>query len=296
MRVVVNGASGWLGQSTGHVLSQSKLVLNSNDLLLFGSKDRIAKFGIWEAVPQFSLHKEYRIFGDYDLFVQLSFKTRDYFEILGEEKYVKINRDIIQKSIELLINSKPKYVVLVSSGAVTQYLELNRENPQNTYAKLKLEEEESFIRTCSKLGSELLILRLWSASGADMPNPKKYAIGNLIFQSLYSPQIKVNSPNFIFRRYIDSRNQMEIAIRGCINFGGRILNSGGFLIEIGELALRIRDLLSPTKTILRDQESNLPADSYFSTDTDSADLARILGIPILSINNQIRHTAEAFKI
>lgn len=293
MNIVINGAGGWLGRSTAFALSRTGLCKDPKMVRLFGQSNRVSNVGPWQNQNISKLGDFQEVKGDSFLFVQLAFKTRDYISRLGEREYLSVNREIIRNSLDLLQRSGARSVVVVSSGVVKRYLDSNGKSDDSAYTKLKIEEEQLFAETCASMDSRLLILRLWGSSGEDMTEPLKYAIGDLTRQALRERRISVNANRLVYRRYLDSRDQMEIAIRASLEPGELVIDSGGEIIEIGQLAAKVRELFSPGKEIVRPRIENLEPDVYFSTSTISERLANKYSIPLLSLEKQLVETSKA---
>lgn len=293
MKIVINGAGGWLGRSTAFALHRSGLIRDPKTVSLFGQSNRVANVGPWQNQEVKKLEGLQDVNSENTLFVQLAFKTRDYLASMGEQKYLSVNREIIRNSLELLRRSEARSVVVVSSGVVKRYLDSNGKSDNNAYSKLKIEEEQMFAETCASMESSLLILRLWGASGEDMTEPLKYGIGDLIRQALNERRISVNASRLVYRRYLDSRDQMEIAIRASLESRELVIDSGGEIIEIGQLAAKVRDMFSPGKEIIRPGVKQSEPDVYFSTSTISERLATQYSIPLLSLERQLIETSKA---
>jgi nucleoside-diphosphate-sugar epimerase len=293
MNTVINGAGGWLGRSTAYALERSGLLTNNRKVSLFGQSNRIVDIGPWQNARVNSLDEFEKVQGETSLFVQLAFKTRDYIGKLGEQEYIRANREILKRSIELLKRSEARSVVVVSSGVVKRYFGSGGLLDDTAYTKLKIEEEQLFAETCATMESRLLVLRMWGSSGEDMTEPLKYAIGDLIRQSFTERRISVNSSRLVYRRYLDSRDQMEVAIRASLEKGELTIDSGGEIVEMGQLAGKIRDIFSPGKEILRPKIIELEPDLYFSTSTSSEMLASKYGIPLLSLEQQLIETSRS---
>lgn len=293
MKVVINGAAGWLGQSSAHVLFRTGLVEKANDIYAFGQKSRRAKLGPWVSHEIRQLSDSLEQEAKSELFIQLAFKTRDYEEKLGDKEYTRINRSILQNSIELLKRSQARSVVIVSSGVVKRYLDSQGKVDNSPYARLKLEEEHIYAETCLAMGSRLVVLRLWGSTGEDMTEPTKYGIGDLIKQAIQNRRITIESNRLVYRRYMDSRDQMEIAIRASLEAGELVMDSGGEIIEIGQLAVRVRDIYAPGKEIVRPKMTGEAPDVYFSTSVTAEQLAHKFGISLKSLDRQIIDTGKA---
>jgi nucleoside-diphosphate-sugar epimerase len=287
MNFVINGGTGWLGIATLRALERfaniGKIEVTSSNGRKFKAHD-LGEFSTKE------LNSNTQIDFNADILVNLAFKTRDYISILGEEQYTKINLEILNSSINLAKRLKPKSIVIVSSGVVARNQETNGRLDNTQYTKLKILEEETFTQIAQEIGANLVILRMWGGSGRDLTSPCKYAIGDLIKQALISDRILVSSEQLVYRKYADASQQLEIAIKSAISGKNLIFDSGGQIIEMGELADLIRATLNPNVEIIRKIDTNLPADKYYSESNLFENLAKEYEVSLFSLKKQIDET------
>ena len=287
MNFVVNGGTGWLGIATLRALERfennGKIEITSSDGRRFRAHD-LGEFNTKE------LTSNTKIDFKADILVNLAFKTRDYISILGEEQYTKINLEILKSSINLAQQLKPKSIVIVSSGVVARNQESNGKLDNTQYTKLKILEEETFTKIAKDIGANLVILRMWGGSGRDLTSPFKYAIGDLIKQAVTSDKIIVSSEQLVYRRYSDASQQLEIAIKCAISGKNLTFDSGGQIIEMGDLANLIKSSLKPNLKIIRKLDASLPTDKYYSESIQFDNLAKEYKINLFSLKKQIDET------
>jgi len=287
MNFVVNGGTGWLGIATLRALERfennGKIEITSSDGRRFRAHD-LGEFNTKE------LTSNTKIDFKADILVNLAFKTRDYISILGEEQYTKINLEILKSSINLAQQLKPKSIVIVSSGVVARNQESHGKLDNTQYTKLKILEEETFTQIAKDIGANLVILRMWGGSGRDLTSPFKYAIGDLIKQAVTSDKIIVSSEQLVYRRYSDASQQLEIAIKCAISGKTLTFDSGGQIIEMGDLADLIKSTLKPNLKIIRKLDTSLPTDKYYSESNQFDNLAKKYNINLFSLKKQIDET------
>ena len=288
--IVINGASGWLGTATLRAVERIESRQNLWKKTLLGSHPRIHlfdDFGSYEILDSKAMSLS---LPRHDYFVNLSFKTRDYISKLGEYEYTRINLGIVKNSIELLKIARPKSVILISSGVVTKYQQSEGELYDDAYTRLKLFEEMEFEQACKEINADLVILRMWAATGADMTEPDKYGIGNLLIQARRSPDVMIKSPTRVFRRYADASQQLEICIRLGMQGVSRTLNSGGTLLEIRELANNIISKYCPGKKLIHTVNEEIKPDDYFWSGQTFEDCAKEVNVPLYDIEKQLELT------
>lgn len=293
MKVLITGATGWLGHAALQAITKVLPEVKSEDLNLYASRERIHSdptFGLVK-INEFasSEHTPKNI----DLFIALALKTRDYAIEMDEEDYLAGNKDLIEKHIELMKASNPKKIILISSGVVSKYLEGSW--PLDPYTEIKLLEEKLFNEFAKQAGSKLIVLRLWGATGELMTEPLKYAIGDLIYQAEINNQIIIKSKREVFRRYTDATQIFQVLIRGLQNNFSGTLNSGGVTVEIESLARLIVNNYQKSIEIIRKLETGSKPDLYVPTDSEFDNLAKSVGINLLSLEEQITLTTKSVK-
>jgi hypothetical protein len=293
MKYTVNGSTGWLGHATLGAIQRISPSVSCNELQLVSSSRRSVQTLEYGALNTYSLSKDLELLESSDVFVQLAFKTRDYIEGLGEENYERLNLQIIHESVQAIKRTKPSHIVMVSSGVVTQWLTDSQSRKFDSYIKMKMIEEAEIRKTSEAIGANLVNLRLWGATGIHMTEPLKYAIGDLIYQNLTSENLEIQSNYPVYRRYADASQQMEICLRHSLIGGQLTLDSGGRVLEIGDLAEKIIGTLGSEKTVKRSKFINKEPDRYYSTSQTMEELARDLDIELLTIEGQIHLTSQA---
>jgi nucleoside-diphosphate-sugar epimerase len=293
MNFTINGISGWLGQATLGAIKQISPTIKVDNLQMMSSATKHLHTLEFGEVSSKSLKQEANSLEKTDVFVQLAFKTRDYVSKLGPEEYEHANTEIIYNSLKAIRQSNPSHVVMVSSGVVSQWLSDPSSFEKDPYVRMKLIEEQEISKLCAELDANLINLRLWGASGFHMTEPLKYAIGDLIYQDAHSDFLELKSAHQVFRRYADASQQMEICIRAAIAGQNNIIESGGTVLEIEQLANEITKLSGSGKSIRRPKMSNNAADSYFSESNHMEQLASLYGINLYGIETQISLTSQA---
>ncbi len=98
---------------------------------------------------------------------------------------------------------------------------------------------------------EAVIARCFSFVGCDLPMNVHFAVGNFIYDALFSDEIVVNGDGSPIRSYMDQRD-LAYWLDSLLRFGrgGQAYNVGSHLpISIRELAHLVRDTLAPGKKV-----------------------------------------------
>jgi nucleoside-diphosphate-sugar epimerase len=293
MKYTINGSTGWLGQATLGAIKNLDSNNSAADCQFLASGRKIFETIDFGMVSSHSLSADINKLEPTQCFIQLAFKTRDHIAKLGIDRYEEINNKIINESVQAIKQTNPSHVVMVSSGVVSQWLSDSKNRTYDSYIKMKLTEEEEITKICRFLGINLVNLRLWGASGRHMTEPLKYAIGDLIHQNLTAEYLEIRSGHPVYRRYADASQQMELCIRQALSGENLILESGGIVLEIQELAEKIIETSGSKKRIKRIGGKSKESDRYYSTSKKMEDLADSLNLNLMGIESQILLTSQA---
>lgn len=288
----ISGATGWLGLETiEKVLHFQEL----GDLTLYSSNGRdisrstgsnLETISFITAVPPESL----------DGFVHLAFLTRDKISSVGYSEYVSKNISLISKACSIIESSKPKWVVLVSSGAIFDKNtgDLETDSFRNPYGFCKRIEENLIFDSARKVGANVVIGRLWGATGAFMPPNPAYAISDFIRGANSERKIKIKSGGLVFRRYVDAGEFMDTLIRAAISGQNTIVNSGGPKIEIGELATLVSNEFAGVEISRPDAQEGV--DDYFPSGDEFESLALKVGVKLSDLPTQVSRTVKGHNM
>jgi nucleoside-diphosphate-sugar epimerase len=289
-RIIITGASGWLGKETISILSNANY-----ELQLFASKKK--SINLLDNVNfEANSLDEVDLDENCEGFIHLAHLTKEKIPNLGEQKFITENLFLTSKAAQIIQKTKPKWVVLVSSGAIfdPRSNEIDSNIVTNPYGFGKRIEELIVKNACETVGANLVIGRLWGASGKLMVPNSAYALSDFIESAITHKQIKINSPYDVFRKYVNAGQFMEVLVKSAQNGRNLTISSGGFLAEIGEIAKLVAASINGTK-IIRPKYDGSQANTYFPKDEDFNALAAEMGINLLGINDQIELTISGHK-
>ena len=298
-KVLITGATGWLGRETVARILEGKLGgISKNDLLLASSNGRdleLDSLGVFptNALAEFSdIKSKVAIDG----LVHLAFITKDKTAEYSFSDYVAKNIELISAACKIIEREKPKWVVVVSSGAIIDRSTMEIENNvlRNPYGFCKRIEEALISESARKVGANIVIGRLWGGSGLYMPVKRAYAISDFIESAKEKNAISINSGGEVIRRYCDAGDFMEVLVRAARKGGTTTLDSGGSIIEVGELAKLISARLGEIP-ITRSQTPT-PLDDYYPRGSEFEDLAKSVGVQLHGIDEQVLRTLKSHKV
>ena len=291
VRILVNGANGWLGRNISESLWQVFGDSFDSKVLLTGSKDSIMQLQDTSEleIRQWS-HSLVTQFSPTHV-IQLAFKTRDHVGEMSVDEYLEINQEIINNSQWMI--SLPSLIGFLhtSSGAA---LGLNANDKYlDPYGYLKKFEEEVYPEACAKNGKDYLGLRVWSTTGRYIKTGNVFAIESFINQAIRSKSIAINSPGKVVRSYADAN---EIILAGLIGlFSGHhgVYNSGGIDVELGDLAKLICEQTGVHESdVLRLKNVSIEKDAYVSKTPKVAEIINAFGLDLSDLRSQVENTVS----
>jgi nucleoside-diphosphate-sugar epimerase len=139
------------------------------------------------------------------------------------------------------------------------------------------------------IGANLVIGRLWGASGFLMPVNNSYALSDFIVQAVTNKKIHINSAHKVYRRYIDAEIFMATLLESAISGKNEKIDSGGPIIEIGDLAKIVAEKLK-VGNISRPALLETEIDDYYPRGDQFATIATEFNLPIGDIREQVANT------
>ena len=297
-KVLITGATGWLGRETvARVIERKFEGITQSDLLLASSNGRdleLDSLGVYPTVALENLsHREST--NSIEGLVHLAFITKDKTTQYSFSEFVAKNIELISAACEIIERDKPKWVVVVSSGAIIDRPTLEIENNvvRNPYGFCKRIEEALIAESARKVGANIVIGRLWGGTGLYMPVKRAYAISDFIESAKESGAIRINSGGDVIRRYCDAGDFMEVLVRSAIQGDTTTLDSGGSIIEVGELA----KLISARLGEISISRSEVPTavDDYYPRGSEFEELAKSVGVQLHGIDEQVLRTLKSHK-
>lgn len=288
--VSITGASGWLGKSTLEVLLASGYDMSK--VIALASTKKMIPLSDGSTVQAHPVSSPPAEIAETEMLIHLAYLTRDKVESTGFDKYVLTNLDITSIALRWLEEHPIKSFITVSSGARNNQSTGNPETDMhaNPYGFLKRIDELIFEDQCKRRGINSVITRLWGATGVDMQDAGKYAIGNFVISALNKNAIQITSGHRVVRRYVDSREFMDVCVRMAQSGISDNFDSGGPEVEIGELASEIARQIDTGVSISRPTSTDQPDDLYFPSGTVFEEYAASVGLELSSISMQVSNT------
>ena len=284
-RVLVTGAAGWFGRTAIAMTGGAGL-----ELLATGSKDqKIEIDGQSQAVHTQTL--EIILAFRPTVIIDSAFVTRERLPVLGHKAYIEANQKIIDESLAIAAMPSVRKYIGFSSGA-TKHLagHSSFSIEENPYAAQKRMYESKISEITANLQSDISVARVWSVTGSHCTKPQTFAFTDLIAQAKLG-LVKIKARHLVYRRYCAIEDVLALAMLPSAPGGNPIFNTGGDLIELGELAKIVVDHVNPNAEIRRQIDPQLTPDDYHSDSKEWGQLIKSAKVTNDSISDQITRVA-----
>jgi nucleoside-diphosphate-sugar epimerase len=278
---LIIGATGWFGR-TATALAQ----LIGTQVLLVASTTREFHIGRNSFVAYEWNERQIRDFHP-TIVIDAAYITRDYVADFVVESYVQKNRELTNRLLSITDIQSIRKVITFSSGAAEVHRSNFHQNAMSDdpYGFLKLEAEKIIQSELSSGTIDYAIVRAWSVSGALVTKINGFAFSDLVSQAS-NGAITVTAANRVYRRYCLVEESIAVGLSHNTQSDG-ILDTGGPLIEIRELAEMIKATLPFNISLAESPVTREVDDKYFSN-SENWDLAcNKSGLEPSSISEQI---------
>jgi len=284
-RVLVTGASGWLGRTALDLIAPLSL-----PTLALASRARTIRVGDCEIGCRTWDDREVADFAP-TVVLDCAFLTRGRVAYMPLGEYVAANRTMTGRLVYATQLPSVRLALTVSSGAAV-YPHDAHDGPieDNPYGYLKREAEYRLAEAAAESGAVPVVARAWSISGAHVQEPQGYALGSMI-RDADAGAIRILARCPVFRRYVLAEELLALGIaEGGV--GPATIDSGGELVEMAELAARIAAVVRPDTVITRGEVDPRDPDRYHSDGQDWEMRCQRFGLTSEALDRQIEITAR----
>ncbi len=284
-RILITGASGWLGRTALDLLAPLGL-----PTLALASRPRLIQVADFEIECRVWDDREVAAFAP-TVVLDCAFLTRGRVADMPLGEYVAANRALTEHLTYAAQLSTVRLALTVSSGAaVHPHDAVEHPIEDNPYGYLKREAEYRLAQAAADSGAVPVIARAWSISGAHVQEPQGYALGSMI-RDAYAGGIRIVACRPVFRRYVLAEELLALGIaEGGV--GPATIDSGGELVEMDELAARIASIVRPDAIITRGNVDPRDTDRYHSDGRDWERYCQRWGFVSTPLDHQIEITAR----
>ena len=300
-RVLITGASGWLGRASLEMLSGVYGELFTERVKCFGSSRRTLQIQSGLAIDQRPLGEMSAIARAKYILLHFACLTKDKVASMSLDEYLAGNRTISRMSMEAAAEVGVERVLLVSSGAVYQALTADGSNErEHPYAAIKLEDEALFRRFAyDRAGTKVLTVRLFNLGGRYINKVAGYALSSFIQQARErgaGSSIRINADHPVIRSYVGVGDLLNVAFAHLLDESTDTYDwfdtAGDCEVEVLGLAERVRAVVNPSISITRAALTSTEADRYVGDGTKFRFLASRYGLSLQDLDGQVRETAE----
>lgn len=294
-RIVLTGASGWLGRATLDLLQDALGDAFAERVFCFGSRQAEMRLSDTQQIMQQPLIDLRDLPSRPTYLLHLAFLTKDRAETMREADYSAANRAIRQLVLEALDPIGVEAAFIASSGAAHFADDPLAKSAMQLYGRLKREDEDAFAAWANCSGKSLAIARIFNVSGPHVNKLPSYALSSFILDALAGRPVTVQARHDVRRGYVAIRELMSLVFALLLEQRVEIIrfDSGGEEIELGELASAIASPLGCS--IERPNRSDGPADVYLGDDLNYQRLLDQHRIDRVSLAEQINETTTFLK-
>ena len=303
-RIVITGASGWIGQVTLEMLEAALGAGFAERVLAFGSHTReiVTRTGRRIPISQSSMLSS--LTPQRTLLLHYAFMTKERVVQMSSADYFGSSEALTEAIVDAIPKIGVAQMVFLSSGAVyglpTRSDRTTLDDPEaNPYGTQKLRDEERFSQVCSRNGVRLVIPRIFNVSGRLINKHDSYVLSSVINAALSGVIVELRAQRRVVRGYVAVRDVLDVVF-GWLLSGTKpeklVFDTGGEVVEVGELALRVLKMLDRTDLqIKRPPFGCEPDDIYLGDGKKFEQLATSLGVSLLPLDQQIAETAAYLK-
>lgn len=293
--IAVTGATGWFGATTLDLLYDALGANAPARVRAYASTRRSVVVRDGRTVQVRPLADLVEASWSPDILLHFAYVTRDKVTDLGVSQYIATNVAISTAVLEAVARLRPRQVVMTSSGAVYgPGSEREHDVIGNPYGALKRLDELAFRAAADEVGASCVIPRVFAVAGPRMTKPEKYALGSMIAMAQAGGPVVVRADHRVVRSYCGVDEVVAISLWAASHVGHVVFDTGGAIVEIGELAAVVaRDVGQGCAVERSALISQSPEDRYLGETTEMFDLAERAGIHLRSLTQLVAATTGA---
>ncbi len=294
-RIVVTGASGWLGRATIDLLHDALGDAFADRVVCFGSRHGEVRLSDTRMIEQRPLTELATLPRQPTLLLHFAFLGKERAEAMPEAEYRAANRAIRQTVLDALDPIGAEAVFVASSGAARHADDPSASPAMRLYGTLKREDEDAFAAWAATSGNSAVIGRIFNISGPHINKVDSYALSSFLLDALAGGPVVVRARHEVLRGYVAIRELMSLVFALLLDGSEGVarFDSGGEEIELGSLAAMIASSLDCP--VERPTLRTGAADSYLGDDQTYRELLARHGIAAVPLAKQIAETAMFLK-
>ena len=300
LRIAMTGASGWVGQASLEALEGVLGARFLEKLHAFGSHEREMRLASGTPVMIRSLDQLAELPPAPTLLLHYAFLTKDRVAGLSNADYLARSAELAGHVSRAIGRIGVVKMLFPSSGAVYgQPMRADRslkdEPDTNPYGTTKLRDERAFMAACASAGAQVFVPRVFSLSGPYINKHEAYVLATAVKCALAGQPIALHARRRVFRSYVSVRDLVRVSLAQLMagEPGAQVCDTGGEVVEVGELAARVARMLgAPDLPIQRPALDPAAADDRYVGDDEAwVRFSARLGIRPRTLDEQIVETA-----
>lgn len=279
--VAVTGATGWLGSVAVDLLYDAFALEAPTRVVAFASTARDVSVADGRTARVHPLEALRTMDPAPQALLHLAFLTPDRMASLGADEYGRRNRSITE-AVELAVRTyRPAWLVVASSGAVYGDAGARGAHP---YVELKRDAEARLQAAADEVGATYVVPRIFSLAGPRLPQDGRYALGDLLAMAAEGGPVTVRAGHQVRRTYCGADEVVALAVRAAASGRSLVFDTGGELVELGDLALEVAKLHGlHADAVRRAPSDGSPADVYAGDGRAMQALADEARLPLRSL-------------
>lgn len=250
-RILITGASGWIGQELLCLIQGECGTLRGLRLTCGARVSR--NINIHDEIVELKSLSSIDESDEFDLIIHLAFLLPNSSSQLPIKDVEEIN-SAIQSKVKRIFLSNPSALKLIfSSGAVDSPNKMNESEIMLSYSSQKKVMENQLV------DSNSLVIRLWSASGHHIPIKSNYALGEFINSAKVNKDIIIRRN--VKRSFVSIQELLHASIEFLLDGGRGVINSGGTTVTLFQLAtIVVEELNSQSRIVVENMFSEVDSD------------------------------------
>jgi len=292
-RIVITGASGWLGRATLELLCSCLGDEFGRRVRCFGSQARTLDLGDGHSIEQRPLAELASLPAAPSFVLHLAFLTKDRAEAMDEAEYRAAVGQITSTVLQALDSIGAEGLFAASSGAAGFADDPNASPAMRLYGELKRDDEQAFTAWAERTGRTAVIARIFNLSGPHINKLGSYALACFILDALAGGPISVKAKHEVRRAYVAIRELMSLVFAMLLEggTGATLFETGGKPLEMGEIAQAVALGLGSC-AVERAAPAQGHADLYLGDDSAYQALLRRYGVEPVPFGQQVAETAQ----
>jgi nucleoside-diphosphate-sugar epimerase len=294
-RIVVVGASGWLGLASLEALYGLLGGDFFKRVACLGSTARSLALRGSLTVPQERLESMVDLPPAPTMVLHFAFLTQEKAKAMSANDYIAANEGISELVLTALDKIGAEAVFVPSSGAAYLADDSRAAASMRLYGRLKLDDEARFAAWADTRAKQAVIARVFNLSGPYINKQSSYALACFIADALAGRSIVVRAKNPVFRSYVAVRELMSVALgalTGPTTEPIRFDTAGDDVYEMAAIAGMVEEALHLKVGIELPSPREGEPDRYLGDGAAYRRLRQLHDVESIDFHNQIRETAR----